>query len=182
MGWRGTIVLSLLVVVVGAYIWFADSPTTPAGPPNPLQNQPPQARSAPTLRKLLVFEPAEVVGLQLQRAGQTRTVERQAGAWQGIEDPTAINDFLHTLSTLGVLMDIPTAVTELADYGLDRPRGVITLHVDGQAQPLVVQIGERNPATTGVYVRIGESGPVALAGALVEWEFDKLFRRLSQTG
>lgn len=182
MGWRSTIVLTLLVIGAGAYLWFADSPTTPADQAEAMRGRPPGAGSVPTLRKLLVFEPADVVGLQLRRAGHTRTVQRQNGTWQGTEDPSVISDFLHTLSTLGVLMDIPASARELADFGLAPPLGVITLHLNGWGQPLVLQIGERNPATTGVYVRIGEDGSVALAGALVEWEFDKLFRRLSQSG
>jgi len=181
MGWRGTIVLVGLVIAVGAYLWLADAPTTPAEKPGAMP-RPPSAESGHALRKLLVFEPADVVDIELQRAGQTHAVQRRDDAWQGAENPVDVTDFLHTLAEMGVLMDISASSKELADYGLDPPLGIIVLHLSGGAQPLVLQIGERNPATTGVYVRIGADGPVALAGALVEWEFDKLFKHLSHGG
>ena len=182
MGWRSTIVLAALVIVVGAYLWFTGMPTPPSDRPGSMQGQRPSADSVQALRKLLVFEPIDVVDLQIQRAGHTRSVQRQNGTWQGTDDPPIIDDFLHTLSELRVLMDISASAQPLADYGLDPPLGVIVLHLSGQAEPLVLQIGERNPATTGVYVRIGEGGAVVLAGALVEWEFDKLFKRLGARG
>ena len=125
-----------------------------------------------------------MASVQLERGGQTRRVQRQDDAWQGTEAPSAVNDFLHTLSGLRVLMNIsevPSA-EELAEYGLAPPLAVIVLHVTGHSEPLVLQIGERNPATTGVYARVGENGTVVLAGALAEWEFDKLFRRLGAEG
>jgi hypothetical protein len=182
MGWRSTIVLTVLVIVVGAYLRFADAPATPATRPGSAANKPPGADAVQALQKLLVFEPRDVVDLQLQRAGRTHRLHRENGTWQGIEDPSAVDDFLHSLSQMRVLMDISASAQELADYGLAPPLGVIALHVGGQAQPLVLQIGERNPATTGVYVRIGDDGAVVLAGALVEWEFDNLFRRLNAAG
>ena len=65
MSWRGTIALAGLVMVVGAYLWLADAPLPPADRPDVMQGQPPSAEAA----KLLVFEPAEVVGIRLERAG-----------------------------------------------------------------------------------------------------------------
>ena len=179
MEWRGTIGLAVLVAIVGAYLWFVDTPATPPTRPGTMQGPPQSKESADALRKLLVFDPTDVAGLQLQRASHRFTLERRDGNWQGTDDPSAVNDFLHTLATMGVLMDITVSAGGLAEYGLDPPLGVITLQLNGQAQPLVLEIGERNPAITGVYVRIGADGPVVLAGALVEWEFDKLFKRLS---
>jgi hypothetical protein len=181
MGWRSTLVLIGLVIVVGAYLWLADGPPA-ADRAGSMRGQRSGAASVQALPKLLVFEPVDVLGIQLQRAGLTRGVQRQNGTWQGIDDPSAVNDFLRTLSELRALMDISASAKELAEYGLDPPLGMIQLHVNGQAQPLVLQIGDRNPATTGVYVRRGGDGSVVLAGALVEWEFDKLFKRLGAGG
>jgi len=177
MGGRSTIVLAVLVILVGAYLWYSETPPQPAE--RSMQGKPPGQESLQALHKLLDFEPADVVAVQVQRTGQSLTVQRQDSGWQGVDDPSVVNDFLHTLSDLRVLMDISVAAQSLKDYGLDPPLGTVALRVSGQAEPLILQIGERNPATTGVYVRLGESGAVVLAGALVEWEFDKLFKRLS---
>jgi hypothetical protein len=179
MGWRSTLVLLGLVLVVGAYLWLVDTP-----PPPRRSDRQQGAESAQALPKLLAFDPADVVDMQLQRAHHTRSVQRRDGAWQGTDDPAGITDFLHTLAELRVLMDISATASakELADYGLDPPLAVIVLHVNGRTAPLIVQMGDHNPATTGVYVRIGADGTVVLAGALVEWEFDNLFKRLGAEG
>jgi hypothetical protein len=136
------------------------------------------------MRPLLEFVPADVSAVRLERGGDAREAERDAGTWKGTSAPGVIDDMLHSLSGFGLLMEIPAGPTELTDYGLQPPSRVLQLRLRGRATPLVLQIGDRNPATTGVYVRLGVDGPAALAGALVEWEFDKAFRVLApdQTG
>ena len=177
MGRRSTLVLLGSVVTVATYLRFAD---TPSAPPDRASGQAPGMATALAMHRLVAFDPGDVVGVQLQRMDQTRSVHRQNGTWEGIDDPAAINDFLHTLAELPVLMDISPSDRDLAEFGLAPPVGVIVLHTDTD-HPLVLQIGNRNPATTGVYVRTGENGTVVLAGALIEWEFDKLFMRLGAT-
>jgi hypothetical protein len=182
MGWRSTVVLTVLVIAAGAYLWFADAPATPPSRPGSVENKASGADAVRTLQKLLVFDPVQVVGVQLERAGRTQRIHRENGTWQGIQDTAAVDDFLRSLAEMRVLMDIPATAPGLVDYGLVPPRGVLALHLSDQVRPLVLQIGDRNPATTGVYVRVGEAGPVVLSGALVEWEFDNLFRRLDVAG
>jgi hypothetical protein len=64
----------------------------------------------------------------------------------------------------------------LADYGLDSPRSVLELSLAAQSNPLVLEVGNQNPATTGIYARVDRDGPVLLAGSLLSWEIDKLLR------
>ncbi len=176
MGSRGTAVLFALVILAAAFLWLEESRAP--RPADDGDSPPSGAATVAAMRRLLVFNPADVVSLQLERADQAHRVELRNGTWVGIDDASAVSDFLRTLAKLPVLMDIAPPGTDPADFGLAPPLGVIVL-TTGAAQPLVLQIGSRNPATTGVYVRNGENGPVVLAGALVEWEFDNLFKRLA---
>jgi hypothetical protein len=48
-----------------------------------------------------------------------------------------------------------------------------------KGQQLVLLIGDRNPAATSVYVRVGEDGPVSIAGALLVREFDTAFAAIT---
>jgi hypothetical protein len=179
MGWRGTGVLALCVGLAGVLLWFegparqetaSRALTFAAGvAPEP---------TAPTPR-LLDFLPSEVVAVELEHGGLTRTAHRDGDTWEGTNASSVVNDFLHNISGLGVLAEIPAAPADLKDYGLEPPQSVLVLQLRDRAQPLVLQIGDRNPATTGVYVRIGDNGPVVLAGALVTWEFDKAFNGLA---
>ena len=182
MGWRGTATLFLLTVVVGVYLWFEDAPPKQTEDPTTLLGEPREVAPTPPLHRLFDFQPAAVVAIQLERAGTTRHTERTGETWNGVADPRSINDFLANIVDLGALAEIPAAPEDLKDYGLAPPRTVLQLSLRDRSGPLVVQVGDRNPATTGVYVRIGDSGPVLLAGALVAWEVDKAFKALAPAG
>ena len=137
----------------------------------------PQRQPTAALPPLLSFTPADVTAIRLERNGRAVEATRQDGGWRQTQPPGAIEDFLRNLSQLAVLSEIPATGGDLKDYGLHPARSLLELQLRGQA-PLTLQIGDRNPATTGVYTRVG-NGPVVLAGALVEWEFQKVFKALS---
>ena len=174
MRWRGTIVLAVLVIAAGTYLWLAEAPVGTLDRPGGMLPQVPHEQTTPS-RPLVTFEPASVTAVELERGGKRHVLRYSDNSWLGVDDPSLVTEFLQTLVTLGALADIPVLPADLPEFGLDPPLGIVTLHLAGEAEPVVMQIGERNPATTGVYVRV--DGSVVLAGALVEWEFDKLFRR-----
>ncbi|HXQ23838.1 MAG TPA: DUF4340 domain-containing protein [Candidatus Acidoferrales bacterium] len=181
MGWRGTAVLALLVLVLGAYVCLEAVPPDPGDSAAMTEQSAPQQATTPT-HHLLEFEPADVVSLRLERAGQFHETRRAASGWQGIGNATALDDLVHDLAELGMLMDIPGSQTALKDYGLEPPQGTLEIRLRSRTTPLLLQIGDRNPAITGVYVRTGTDGPVALAGALIEWDFDRAFKALAELG
>lgn len=179
MGWRGTLILAVLIVAVGTYLWLAEPPPqAPRRPQVTLLGEPITRDPNAPVRHLLEFVPTEVVAVELERGGQRYEVKRTDGSWR----PAApvVSDLLNDLAELGVLMEIETTPAELKDYGLHPPRSVLTLRLRGRHQPLVLQLGDRNPSVTGVYARLGEKGPVVLAGALVAWEFEKAFNALAE--
>jgi uncharacterized protein DUF4340 len=179
MGVRGTLILALLIAAVGAYVWFEEAPSAaPGRSTDTLLGEPKAFDPNQPVRHLLEYQPADVSSIRLERGGQMRTTERSGETWTATSNPAAIADFLANLAQLAVVMDIPAGTAELRDYGLDPPQSVVRLQTRSQRTPMVLQIGDRNPSVTGVYVRIGEDGPVLLAGALVTWEFDKAFRAL----
>jgi hypothetical protein len=179
MGWRGTATLMLLLAVVGAYLWFEEAPRKEALRPGTLLGEPRVAEPVAAARHLFDFDPGDVVAVRLQHQGEARQAERSGETWEGASDSGSISDFLPSLAALGVLMDIPAGPGDLKDYGLEPPRSVLELRLRNRTAPLVLLIGDRNPATTGVYARLGENGPVVLAGALVAWEFEKAFKALA---
>ncbi len=178
MGWRGTAVLAVCVVSAAAFLWFEGS----ARQEQASRALTFDAREAPEptlpVRRLLDFLPTEVIAVQLEQGGLRRAAQWNGNAWEGAAEAGAVTDFLHNLSQLGVLAEIPSEQADLQDYGLQPPQSVLRLRLRNRTAPLILEIGDRNPATTGAYVRVGESGPVLLAGALVTWEFEKAFKAL----
>lgn len=179
MGWRGTAILALLVLAVGTYLWFEPAPSQDLSRPDEVAREIPTREPTQVMSPLLDFAPADVVGITFERGGRTLETERVGGSWPETEPAGAIEDFLHTLGQMSRLAEIPTTGAELKDYGLQQPRDTLQLRLQDHTEPLVLQIGDHNPATTGVYVRVGD-GPVLLAGALVEWEFEKAFKALDR--
>ncbi len=176
MSWRGTLTLALLAIILGAYVWFGQ----PAGEETMRGAEileAPQRQPTTALPPLLEFTPADITAIRLQHDGRTLEVARQDGGWRQTQPPQAIEDFLRNLSRLAVLSEIPATGGDLKDYGLQPARSLLELQ-RREHPPLMLQIGDRNPATTGVYARV-DNGPVVLAGALVEWEFQKIFKALS---
>jgi len=180
MGWRGTIVLAVVVLIAGAYLWVAEAPK-PLSPENP-----PSLLGEPLLRDpskfvaLIPFKPGDVEALEVRHGQAHLTATRTAEGWQSSPDQAPIDAFLNNLTELGRVMQIPATANALQDYGLEAPQSVVKLRLRGTDRPLTVEIGDQNPAGTGVYVRIDGQGPVILAGALLTWELDKLFRRFQE--
>ncbi|HVN86861.1 MAG TPA: DUF4340 domain-containing protein [Candidatus Binatia bacterium] len=175
---RGTVLLLLLVVAGGAWLWF-EGPSPDAHQQDPLlggeSNREPTQPTAP----LLEFAPDDVTQITLTRDKVQRVARKLGGKWPDTIPPGALADFLHNLTGLAELMRLELGPSEMEPYGLDPPQAEIEL-TRNSGPPLLLLIGNHNPSATGAYVRIGRTGPVILAGALVVWEFDKAFRALDQ--
>jgi Domain of unknown function (DUF4340) len=174
VGWRGTAVLALLVAVAGAYVWFDTTPGDTTGP-SAYGDLPPPTPTPP-VQPLLDAAPADVIAVRLEHAGRRVAVQRADATWKPVVD-----DFLQNLTEIGVLMHIAGGDAHLQDYGLAPPQSIVELRFRTQRPPLVLQIGDSNPAATGVYLRFGDRGPVVLAGALLVWEFERAFGALAST-
>lgn len=161
---RTTVLLLFLIAVVGGFLWWEQS-TSPAGR---------GAGPSDATRPIFDLAPDDVVQIQLKRDGETREATRTPKGWP----VPAIGDFLSALTSFGILVEISSAPEHAGEYGLRPPRAVATLYLSGGRSPLLLQIGDHNPPATGVYVRVGTEGQIGLAGALVDWEFEKAFRAL----
>lgn len=174
MSARTTVLLLALVVAVGGYLWW-DTARHPGGREPRAGAQRQAARAGPpTQRPLLSLDPERVVRVRLSHAGSIREAERGPAGWPA----PAIADLLQTLAHIGVLTDIAPDAHAAADYGLDPPRATAEIFVADAPGPLLVLLGNRNPPATAVYVRTGPDSPIALVGALVDWEFQKAFRAI----
>jgi len=174
MSARTTVLLAALILLFGSYLWWEERGGPPDAVPATAGRGGPGAAPPPAARGFFDFDPAQVTRVRLQHDGSTREAHRSAAGW-----PTpAIGEFLRSLTQLGVIVDLSQDAGQPAEYGLHPPRSEATVYLAGMAQPLVLRIGNRNPPSTGVYVQVGVDGPMGLAGALVDWEFEKAFKGL----
>jgi hypothetical protein len=157
---RGTLALLGLFAVLAAYVILVPAPT----PHRPL--------AAP-----LLAEPVErVSALEIAWPDRRLRATRRGDRWQtdggAPVAPGMVEDLLATLSTLRPTETLP-AGEGTADYGLAPPAASLLLSAGG-ASVLRLEIGGRNPAWTGIYVRTTGDANVQLVGALLHWELEKL--------
>lgn len=181
MGWRGT--LALLVAVAGAaFLLYRDVNADRSERSwRAIFEEPRDTPPADQVTHLLAFDPAAVTAVAVRRGDQRWRAERAADGWSGAGRDTDIDGFLHDLGELAVILPIEVGPDTLRDHGLEPPQASVELTRAG-APPIVLQIGARNPPATGVYVRLGDQGPVVLTGALLLWDLEKVERAFGPPG
>jgi len=175
MGWRGTVVLAFLVVLAGFALWLSPQAPEPLSD-STLLGEPRFVEPERESTKLVEFEPEEVESMTLGFRDEVVTVARDGKRWRGAADDRNLDEFLRALAGTTVLSAIEEQ-RDLADFGLDAPTRRILLERPN-GPPIVLLMGERNPAVTAVYARAGD-GPVTIVGGLLVWEFDKAFAAIT---
>jgi hypothetical protein len=163
---RGTALLLAVLAALGLYVLLEyRRPATLA----------PEAESAPPLLRV----PATaVVRIEVDDADGRLIAQRAASGWtDGAGRPwqgDAPGDLLDVLATLGPIMVVDPEPADPADYGLGPGARRLTLSGAGERVLLALEVGERNPAWTGLYARVAGERRVLLVGAVLHWELEKL--------
>ena len=66
--------------------------------------------------------------------------------------------------------------TDLAQFGLDQPKSVITVEGPGLAQPIKIAFGNENPTHTAIYAQIEGIPKVFLLGENIEYYQSLMFQ------
>ncbi len=66
--------------------------------------------------------------------------------------------------------------TDLAQFGLDHPKSVITIEAPGQPQPIKIAFGNENPTHTAIYAQIEGIPKVFLLGQNIEYYQSLMFQ------
>jgi hypothetical protein len=133
---------------------------------------------APDTEPLLASGPAAVTTLELSTARQRIAAVRHADGWQDADGKrwpaTPVRDVVDTLAGLRPVMVVDPDPPDAAEYGLAGDATHLRLAGADGTTLLDLELGERNPAGTGVYARRGGRREVLLVGAILTWELDKL--------
>src|SRR6185436_7839631 len=128
---------------------------------------------APEEPALLSVPPTAVAMIELDDRGTRLTAVRDRDRWRdpsGREWPgDAVSDLVATLGTLRPVMVVDPHPTEPADYGLGVPARKLEVHAADGRRVLALELGERNPAWTGVYARRAGEPEVMLIGSVLTW-------------
>jgi hypothetical protein len=162
---RGTLVLVAVLALVA--VWLAVELRIPRH----------EHEAASGAEPLLATRPGEVTTLELSTPEQRLAAVRQGSEWQDAEGrhwPAApVHDVVDTLAGLRPVMVVDPDPSDAGEYGLARSATRLRLGGQNGRTLLDLELGERNPAGTGVYARRGGRREILLVGAILAWELDK---------
>jgi hypothetical protein len=166
MSARGTALLLAVLAGLGLYLLLEHRRPAALAP---------ETESAPPL---LGAPAATVVRIEVDDAEGRLVALRGPSGWTdaaghpwGSDAPA---DLLDVLATLEPVMVVDPEPENPADYGFGPGALRLTLRGAGDRVLLALEVGERNPAWTGLYARLAGERRVLLVGAILHWELEKL--------
>jgi hypothetical protein len=164
---RGTVLLVLLATALASFTWLGQAPIVPR-PAAPVPEEPP----------LIDAQTGQVARLEWERGADRLTLVHTPTGWvdaAGQPWPSDVVDVaVDALTSLHPRIVAQAEGAELAEYGLAPAVEHLRVLDDTGHELIALDIGNRNPAWTGVYARRTGTADVLLVGSLLRWELDKL--------
>jgi Domain of unknown function (DUF4340) len=162
MSWKTLVVLAVLVAGLGGFLlvdnqWLA----------------PKREKAESAKGRLWTVDSKDVESFTIARKDDTIKLKRTGDGWEMVEpvktraDGAVASEVLTDLTTARVDREIDANPTKLADFGLEPPAATVTLDVKGQAKPLTLTVGGKNPTGVWVYAREGSKPAVVALGESV---------------
>ncbi len=168
---RSAIIFTVLIAILLPYYYFVDRPELRL-----------KELTASTQESLLDL-PGGIDSLTVTRADEkVRYTRRSDGQYKVVEPDgkfvpqdlmKALTDLLEGAKTVEVVSTNPG---DLAEFGLDRPKGELILESSSKKQPINIFFGNENPTHTAVYARIEGNPKVFLLGANLQYYQTLLFQ------
>ena len=165
---RSFLILVVVALGLGAYIYFVESKRDPAEALNPKKE------------KVFTADSATIDEVEVKAAsGETTTLRRVNGIWEIVKpeplptDSAEIGSLLSTLETLEVQRVVVENPTSAAEFGLDPARIAITFKAANDAAPKKLLIGNKTPTGGDLYARVDGQPRVFLISAYQEDSLNK---------
>ncbi len=165
---RNTLLLALIFILLGAYVYFYEL-----------------NKKEEDKERLLSFKNDEVEAVAFSHSGQEIKLEKDSsGKWKITEplqtaaDESTISDILFTLSTSEVTRSLETNIApqDLKGFGLEQPWVKVAITLRGGRSLAPILVGERTPVGNSVYVqREGEAAVLLSSPSLLSSLDKKLY-------
>jgi len=159
MSWKTLTVLAVLAAGLGGFLVVDSYWLTPK-----------REKAAGAKGRLWSIEPKDVEVLTIKRKADTVKLTRAGDGWEMLEpvktraNSGIVNEVVIGLATARVDREIDPNPAKPAEFGLEPPEALVTLEVKGQAAPLTLAVGGKNPTGVWVYAREGSKPAVVAIG------------------
>lgn len=143
MRFRSTIVLLLLFLGLGAYVYWVEVP---------------KAQLEAQKKTLFKFKPGEATQVSLVYADRAIVLKKSGGDWQVIKpldapaDQTTVKNLLHAVANCEIKKTLKAASKDLSPYGLDKPLVKVTVQLKNKTLPTVL-VGNNTPVGFSTYIK-----------------------------
>lgn len=164
---RYTVILALLLVALGAYLYFVES-----------------KRIAAEGKKdrVLTLVPEDATRITLTYPDDSEVVlELREGSWRltkpvdAVADDITVKDLLRTIADTEVVKTIDDPPTDLAQFGLAEPMVTVTVTAKDQVLP-ALKVGKKTTVSSLTYAQRADHAKIFLAGAGFHNGMDKHFK------
>jgi hypothetical protein len=164
---RSTLILFVLALGVGGYLYFVESK-------KPIADE--NAK-----KKVFTYDASKINHVQVTIAGGD-TTELKKGAndtWtivKPIEAPADRNSLSEVTTTLANLeedREVDPNASDLKTYGLAEPHIDVTFNVEGEKEPKRLLLGDKTPAGTGMYAKLPANNRVFLVGVALDTSLNR---------
>ncbi|MFB3853216.1 MAG: DUF4340 domain-containing protein [Vicinamibacterales bacterium] len=166
-GLRSTLVLFLILVGLGSYIYF-------------FETKKPAPGSEPARDKVFQVESDKIASLTIARGSGERSVLQKEGSdWklsspvQADADEAEVSSITSGIANLEIQRVVDEEPKDLAQYGLQQPKIEISFKVAGQEGEKQLHLGNKTPTGGDMYARLPNQKRVFLVPGYLESTFDK---------
>ncbi len=110
---------------------------------------------------------------------ETIRLSKVDGSWQVASpfeapaDESAVGSILNSLEGLEADEVVVEEADDVAQYGLESPSRSVSVTLEGDAEPVVIEFGNTSPGGSAVYARTPSSPRIFTVASYVESSFDK---------
>lgn len=168
-GGRSLIILLVVALALGAYIFFVENKSTPAGDTSAVKKD-----------KVFTADSSKFEEITLKaESGETTTLHKKNNVWEIVAPETMtadsgeIGQLLSNLESLEVNSVVDEKPADVKDFGLDPPRFTVGFKAEGAAAPTQLQVGKKTPTGGDLYARVEGQPRVFLINGYLEGSFNK---------
>jgi hypothetical protein len=163
-GLRSFVVLLVVLVGLGAYLYFVESKRPADG--------------ADTKEKAFTVDASKIGEITItSESGDKTTIRKNGTEWQIVEPITAkpdsseVSGLTTNLASLDIQRVIDENPSDIGQYQLDKPRLEVAFKADGKEHRL--RIGRKTPPGSDLYARIDDQKRVVLIPSFLDTTFNR---------
>ncbi|HLX04048.1 MAG TPA: DUF4340 domain-containing protein [Candidatus Binatus sp.] len=156
-------------ILLPIYFWIQPS----IKPTSALQQKQESLLKLNGIDAITVVSGAESLRFQKDKDGKFYNLVEPAGKFVPHDLMDALVSLLTSAKSVEVVAD---NTSDLAQFGLDHPKSVLTIESSGQPQPIKIAFGNENPTHTAIYAQIEGLPKVFLLGQNIEYYQSLMFQ------